>query len=126
MENSDYNRILSANIRFYLYKSEMTQTELAKKLNVSKQAVTSWIDGSCTPRIKNVDAMAKIFSCSRNDLISQLQEYKSDDQTLFKRMEEAARKLPLDVLEDFVIAMEYTTRYTDSSTHINPEAVLEK
>lgn len=58
-------------IRTYLEKLNMSQAELANKLGVSAQAVTSWCKGDKTPRMDKFDKMCAIFGCTRAELISE-------------------------------------------------------
>ena len=68
--SEDYNKILSKNIKHQLSINNMSQYELSKKLNVSAQSVSNWINGIKAPRMDKVDAMCKVFACERLDLIS--------------------------------------------------------
>lgn len=70
MSESDFNKIVSSNIKRYMAKCELTQDELAKRLNASQPAVSGWCNGTKTPRMDKVDAMCKIFNCKRSDLIN--------------------------------------------------------
>lgn len=69
MSESEFNAIFSKRLKYYLNKYDMTQSELAKRLNVSTQSVTNWCKGDKSPRMDKVDAMCKIFHCRRSDLM---------------------------------------------------------
>jgi transcriptional regulator with XRE-family HTH domain len=69
MVEQDFNSIISVRIKHYLSINDMTQLELARHLNVSDTAVSNWIQGKKTPRMDKVDAMCKLFSCKRSDLM---------------------------------------------------------
>ena len=47
----------------------MTQTELAEKLNVSRQAVSRWEMGSAMPDIENLIAISELFGVALDDLL---------------------------------------------------------
>lgn len=49
--------------------ADMTQTDLAEKLNVSRQAVSRWEMGSAMPDIDNLIAMSDLFGVSLDDLL---------------------------------------------------------
>ncbi|MBR3973218.1 MAG: helix-turn-helix transcriptional regulator [Oscillospiraceae bacterium] len=49
--------------------SGMTQTELAEKLNVSRQAVSRWEMGSAMPDIENLIAISELFGVALDDLL---------------------------------------------------------
>ena len=47
----------------------LTQADLAKKLNVSKQTISYWERGEKTPRMGLIEKMANIFKCSVSEII---------------------------------------------------------
>lgn len=79
--------------------ANMTQTELAEKLGVSRQAVSRWEMGTAMPDIDNLIAMSDLFDVTLDDLLKeqtkqlqsgaeeedQEQEQDSDDPS-FNRM----------------------------------------
>ncbi len=69
MSEQEFNKIFAANLRFYLEEHNMTQAELAQRLNVSAQSVTNWCKAVKSPRMDKVDAMCTIFNCRRSDLM---------------------------------------------------------
>lgn len=52
-------------------KNNMTQTELADKMNVSFQAVSNWERGNSMPDISKLPELAEIFEVSVDDLIGE-------------------------------------------------------
>ncbi len=50
-------------------KSNMTQDELAEKLQVSRQAVSKWESGSGYPETEKIISICEIFDCSMDELI---------------------------------------------------------
>ena len=50
-------------------KENMTQDELAEKLNVSRQAVSKWESASGYPETEKIIAICEIFNCSMDDLV---------------------------------------------------------
>ena len=69
MEITSFNRTFSENLKRYLDINKMTQSDLAKKLNVSVTSVNNWCTGLKSPRMDKVDRMCEIFRCSRSDLV---------------------------------------------------------
>ena len=69
VSEKDFNLIFSKQLKFYLNKYDMTQSDLAKRLGVSTQSVTNWCRGIKSPRMDKVDFMCKIFNCRRSDLM---------------------------------------------------------
>ena len=71
MPEQDFNAVFSKRLRYYLSQNNMSQVELAKKLNVGTTSVYNWCNGIKTPRMDKVDAMCDLFKCSRSDLIEE-------------------------------------------------------
>ena len=55
-------------------KLGLSQTELAKKLNVSQQAVNKWELGKTNPRAEIIPQLAAALQCSVGDLFQQPDE----------------------------------------------------
>lgn len=61
--------MLSENIKKHRNKNNMSQEELAQRLNVSRQSVSLWETGQSQPTIDNIIALAKIFGISSDELL---------------------------------------------------------
>ena len=57
-------------IRYLREKTGMTQTDLAKKLGISRSAVNSWEMSLSTPSIVNIIEMSRIFHVTADYLLS--------------------------------------------------------
>ncbi len=57
------------NIKNYRLKAGLTQTELAKQMNVHQTAVAQWETGRTAPSIEKLVRLASLFKCSIEDLI---------------------------------------------------------
>lgn len=62
---------LAENIRKYRKINKMTQTDLAKKLEVGTSTVSSWELGSNKPLMDNVTKMAKLWNVSLSDIVGE-------------------------------------------------------
>lgn len=71
MCEKDFNEVFSKRLRYYLQLNDMKQNELAKRLGVGTTSVYNWCNGIKSPRMDKVDAMCKIFNCSRSDLMEE-------------------------------------------------------
>lgn len=47
----------------------MNQSDLAKKLNLSRTTITKWETGKTYPRIQMLPQIAKILKCTVQDLL---------------------------------------------------------
>ena len=61
---------IGSKIAFYRKAKGMTQEELAKRLEVSAQAVSKWENDITCPDIQALAPLAKIFSTTTDDLLS--------------------------------------------------------
>ena len=62
--------MINEKIKLLRKQNNMTQEELADKMNVSRQAVTKWESGAGTPDVGNLEGLAKIFSISVDQILS--------------------------------------------------------
>ena len=60
---------ISENITLLRKRAGITQEELAKKLNVSNQAVSKWEAGKCCPDIELLPELASFFEISIDELL---------------------------------------------------------
>jgi transcriptional regulator with XRE-family HTH domain len=56
-------------IRYLRESAEMTRSLLAKKLYVNRRTVSRWEDNEISPRIRDIEALSKIFDVSCDYLI---------------------------------------------------------
>ncbi len=67
---SDFNKTFATQLKRFLNEYDMTQYELAEKMNISTATVSQWINGQKTPRAKRIDELCNVFHCKRQDLLS--------------------------------------------------------
>ena len=48
----------------------LTQEELAEKIGVSRQALSKWENGECTPDLENAANIAKVLDASLDELVN--------------------------------------------------------
>lgn len=70
-------------------KNNYTQSELAKKLNVSQPTIASWEAGKRIPKWKSIKKIAEIFNVSPESLINETEE-KTETETVFATRENIA------------------------------------
>lgn len=58
------------NLRNLRKSKNMSQEDLATKVNVSRQSVSKWETGEAYPEMNNILELCKIFHCSINDLVN--------------------------------------------------------
>ena len=60
-------------------KENMSQGQLAETLEVSRQAVSKWENGTSDPSTSNLCALAKLYGIPVEELLHETQEEKSED-----------------------------------------------
>ena len=61
--------MLSKQLRMYRETLGLTQLEMAKKLNISRQAYSHYENGDNEPNIEILKKLCIIFNCSADDLL---------------------------------------------------------
>ena len=69
MTDKDIAAIISKNINKYLELQGKDQAELAAELNVSEAAVSTWCNGTKSPRMNRIDDISRFFGVNRSDII---------------------------------------------------------
>lgn len=120
MSESEFNTIFSNKLKYYLYYYNITQAELARRLEVSSQSVTNWVNGVKSPRMKQIDKMCSIFSCNRSDLIEDkpiipptppTPQLRSDEQQLldgYNQLDQEDRAEVRGIVKGMLINKKYT------------------
>ena len=80
-------------IRYLREKTGMTQTDLAKKLGISRSAVNSWEMSLSTPSIANIIEMSRIFHVTADYLLSSSEKILVDITELDHEQRELVIKL---------------------------------
>ena len=62
-------RIFSTNLEYLMKKKDISGVELAQKMGVSKQSVSTWVRGLNVPRTDKLDKLCEILDCDRNALL---------------------------------------------------------
>ena len=96
-------------------KHKLTQAELGKKLNLSKQTISSYENGSRSPDPQTVTEMSKIFGVSTDFLLGQTEnpEPKRElPQTVAPYLPEGFEELPPEAKEEIFAIIDYVmTKY---------------
>ncbi|WP_299831285.1 helix-turn-helix transcriptional regulator [uncultured Metabacillus sp.] len=66
--------MLKSKIKVKLAELEMKQQDLAEKLGVTKQTLSSWVNGRSVPTLETAFKIASILDCKVDDLYT----YKED------------------------------------------------
>lgn len=104
-------------LKSYMDQFGMNQTDIAKRLNVSKQTVSDWMNGKKFPRVDKMQQLADIFGVLLSDMYTPSHQklilkesspgpiYKLNDDEkrlidLYRGAEKPARKIAMQTLEN--------------------------
>lgn len=105
MSEKEFNAIFSKNLCHFLKINNMTQAELAERLQVSTATTSNWCKGIKTPRMDKVDKMCKLFGCLRSDLMEDkgvLQGKQRSKGIVIKVYGRVAAGIPIEMIEDVI------------------------
>lgn len=71
--------MISENIKKYRKANNLSQDDLAEKLNVSRQSISLWENGQTQPTLENIVALAKVFGVSTDALLISSDEQPEED-----------------------------------------------
>lgn len=83
----------------------MTQSDLAKKLNISDKTVSSWENGTRLPRMGMVESISEILGVSKSDLFENKESQPLVEQALqrINNLSKENQKKAIDYL-DYLIS----------------------
>lgn len=119
MNEKDFNIIFSTNLLHFLKTNNMTQAELAERLEVSTATTSNWCNGIKLPRMDKIDKMCKIFNCLRSDLIEDKGNLRGVKQTkgvIINVYGSVAAGVPIEAIEDIVDTEEITQELARTGT----------
>ena len=96
------NSIFASNLKRLLTAKDMSAAELARRLEISKSAVSDWLKGKSLPRTDKVDAMCLILNCERDQFTKPVASNLISTTGLIPIAGRIAAGAPKLVLEDII------------------------
>lgn len=107
-------------------QSNLTQKDLAEKLNVSRQAITKWENDAGLPDINNLKKISSLFAVTIDELL----DYKVEEINIeFKTAEENESEIKKEIkteLETKDINYETEIQKNATTTNIIKEEIIDK
>lgn len=75
---------LEEQIKHYRKQAGLSQEKMAEKIGVSRQAITKWENGTGTPDIANLMAIADLFQISVDELLSNEKSEKKQSDYIYE------------------------------------------
>ena len=92
---------LGGTIRKFRLMNNLKQSELAKMLYVTTQAVSSWEINRTQPKMEMIEAMCQIFHCQKSDFLDDTpMEFDSGDDFEYKWAQIGGGRHPLELTDD--------------------------
>ena len=116
MNNKEYAKIVSKNLKRLLYDNGKSQTALSRDLNIPKTTISGWLNGNRTPRMKYIDMLCDYFSVTRTDIMDDQRGYSEksihpettgDFSAMFLALNPEGQKLALDYIGFLLTKEEY-------------------
>ena len=83
-ENGGRKMTLEEQIKHYRKQAGLSQEKMAEKIGVSRQAITKWENGTGTPDIANLKAIADLFQISVDELLSNEKSEKKQSDYIYE------------------------------------------
>ena len=83
-ENGGRKMTLEEQIKHYRKQAGLSQEKMAEKIGVSRQAITKWENGTGTPDIANLMAIADLFRISVDELLSNEKSEKKQSNCIYE------------------------------------------
>ncbi|MBE5739135.1 MAG: helix-turn-helix transcriptional regulator [Clostridiales bacterium] len=109
---SDIRQIIASNIASLRKKNNMTQNELAERLNYSDNAVSRWERGDVTPSIETLQQISEIFSVPLESFFKENVVVVLDNQEKYQRISKLSVMLLFVALIWFIVAVVFVYAQT--------------
>ena len=83
-EKTVIRKSLGDTLKEHRIKCKMTQEFVAESLNVSRQAVSKWENGTSDPSTSHLLLLAKLFGISAEELLREVSTVESNDVSVYK------------------------------------------
>lgn len=71
MSDLGNKKIMAKNIRYYMSKHSVSQTEICNTLGIKMPTFSDWVNAKTYPRIDKIELMANYFGISKADLVEE-------------------------------------------------------
>lgn len=118
MSNLGNKKTMAKNIRYYMNKHSVTQTEICNTLGFKMPTFSDWVNAKTYPRIDKIELMANYFGISKADLVeertTQTPSSKGVTINIYGRV---AAGIPLEMIEDIIDTEEISEKLATTGTY---------
>jgi len=99
----DYNRnTFAKNLIFYMKRADISSVDLSRLMNVSKAAVSAWINGKKAPRWNKIEELSRFFNISISDLIEEKSAPQKPTCVKIPVFGRVAAGVPIEAITDII------------------------
>lgn len=102
MDEIEFNQVFSKRLKHFLALNDMSQKDLAESLGVGVSTVSNWCTALKTPRADKIDAMCKLFHCSRSDLLQEPSAKSYGSAIKISVLGRVAAGIPINAIEEII------------------------
>lgn len=71
MSDLGNKKIMSENIKYYMWKNNVSQVDVCKTLGIKTTTFSDWVHAKTYPRIDKIELLSNYFGISKSDLVEQ-------------------------------------------------------
>ncbi len=105
MNTDEYSKTISKNLKRLAYEHNKTQADISRDLNINKQTLSTWMNGSRIPRMPNIDKLCEYFNCKRTDILEPYTPKPLEHLTVFEHNIILAYRNAPDSMQDAVLVL---------------------
>lgn len=116
--NLGNKQTMAKNIRYYMDKHSVTQTEICNILGFKMATFSDWVNAKTYPRIDKIEMMANYFGISKADLVEERDNStpKKSHGIAINVYGSVAAGVPIEAIEDIVDTEEITQELARTGT----------
>lgn len=102
MSNLGNKAIMAKNIRYYMNKFNVSQTEICNTLGIKMPTFSDWVNAKTYPRIDKIELMANYFGISKADLVEEQNSSSNQKPNRINVYGSVPAGIPIEAVEDIV------------------------
>lgn len=103
MSDLGNKQIMAKNIRYYMNKHSVSQTEICNTLGIKMPTFSDWVNAKTYPRIDKIELMANYFGISKADLVEEHTAKSTNSNAVtIKVLGRVAAGLPIEAVENII------------------------
>lgn len=103
MSDLGNKQIMAKNIRYYMNKHSVSQTEICNTLGIKMPTFSDWVNAKTYPRIDKIELMANYFGISKADLVEEHTARSTNSNAVtIKVLGRVAAGLPIEAVENII------------------------